>query len=90
MIRPSELGHLVGQGISFVGALLILGAYTASQLGWLRATSRAHGVFNAIGGALVALIAAYEHQPSVVLLEGCWALISLRAVVRGERAAGTK
>jgi hypothetical protein len=73
------------QGLSFAGALMILGAYAASQLGWLRPNSRAHGVLNAIGGALVAAVAGREHQPSVVLLEGCWALISLRAVFLGSR-----
>lgn len=74
------------QLISLGGALLILGSYAAAQLKWLRTGDRLHSALNTVGGAVVAIIAARQHQPSVVVLEGAWSLISLAALIRAVRA----
>jgi hypothetical protein len=73
------------QLVSLAGALMILGAYAAAQLGWLKTGDRPHSVLNTIGGLLVAVIAGKQQQPAVVLLEGTWALISALALVRALR-----
>jgi hypothetical protein len=76
---------MLDQGISFAGALMILGSYAAAQLGRLRTGDRTHSLLNAVGGALVAVIAARQGQPAVVLLEGAWSAISVAALVRAVR-----
>ncbi len=73
---------LVQQLLSFCGALLILIAYAALQLGWLRKESAAFNVLNAIGSAILAYIAFHPFQVGFVVLEGTWALISVYALLR--------
>lgn len=77
--------NLLDQGISLAGALMILGSYAAAQLGRLRTGDVVHSLLNAVGGALVAAIAARQGQPAVVLLEGVWSAISVAALVRAVR-----
>jgi hypothetical protein len=73
------------QLISLAGALMILGTYGAAQLGWMRTGDRLHSLLNAVGGLLVAVIAARAKQVGVVVLEGTWSAISLLALVRALR-----
>lgn len=77
---------MIAQGLSWAGALMILGAYAAQQLGWLKPVGAPHAVLNLMGGGLVAGVAALTHSPSVVMLEGTWALISAAALARALRA----
>ena len=68
--------------IEIAAALAILGAYAANQLGRAGPEHLAYQVANCVGGAVLAVIAAHEHRPGFLLLEGVWALTSFVAGVR--------
>ncbi len=70
------------QVISVVGALAILGAYAANQLGKVGLDNLPYQLANLIGSAVLALVAIVEVQIGFILLEGVWALVSLRSVVK--------
>ncbi len=70
------------QAISVLGALGILGAYTANLLGWLRPADLSYSVANLIGSGILTFIAIVDHQLGFILLEGVWALVSLWGVVQ--------
>ncbi len=84
------------QTVSVVGALAVLGAYAANQLGRVGLENLPYQVANLVGSAILTVIAVVEVQLGFILLEGVWALVSLRSVVkilrgdpprRGERRA---
>ncbi len=84
------------QVVSVVGALAVLGAYAANQLGRVGLENLPYQVANLVGSAILTVIAVVEVQLGFILLEGVWALVSLRSVVkilrgdpprRGERRA---
>ena len=70
------------QIISVVGALMILAAYGANQLGFLGPERRSYSVLNLIGSAVLAIVALNESQWGFLLLEGIWALVSAWSLVR--------
>ncbi|MBA2512057.1 MAG: hypothetical protein H0X19_02965 [Rubrobacter sp.] len=70
------------QVISVVGALAILGAYAANQLGKVGLDNLPYQLANLAGSAVLALVAIVEVQIGFILLEGVWALVSLRSVVK--------
>ena len=70
------------QVVSVLGALTILAAYSGNQFGHLRTTSLAYTVANAVGAAVLAVVAALEEQWGFLLLEGVWALVALTATAR--------
>jgi uncharacterized membrane protein len=78
----------VTQVIQIIGALVILGAFAASQLGELPTDSRRYLTLNVVGAGILAVIAAVEGQIGFVLLEGVWALVSAWSlfVLLGEEA----
>ena len=65
------------QLISILGALVILGAYAASQFGLVDASKLSYQVANFLGSAGLAVVAIIDWQPGFILLEGAWALMSL-------------
>ena len=69
------------QIVSVLGSLLVLLAYVANQLGWLRATGIAYAFANIAGSGTLAVIAALEEQWGFLLLEAAWASVSLVAAV---------
>jgi hypothetical protein len=73
---------LIRQGISFLGALLILIAYVGHQLGRINARRPSYNVMNAAGSAILAWIALHPFQIGFVVLESVWTVISLWALVR--------
>ena len=73
------------QIVSVLGSLLVLLAYVANQLGWLRAAGLGYAFANIAGSGILAVIAALEEQWGFLLLEGVWASVSLVAAV-GRRA----
>jgi hypothetical protein len=77
------------QVVSVLGSLLVLLAYVANQLGWLRATGIGYALANIVGSGILAVIAALEEQWGFLLLEAAWASVSLVAVV-GRRAKPDK
>jgi hypothetical protein len=78
----------VAQVIQIIGALIILGAFAASQLGELPTDSRLFLALNVVGSAILTILAVVEGQIGFVLLEGVWALVSAWSlfVILGEEA----
>jgi hypothetical protein len=76
------------QAVSVVGALLILLAFAANQLGRLDTSNLSYQIANFVGSGILAIVAVIEVQLGFILLEGTWALISLWGIVtvlRGDR-----
>ena len=79
-------GALFQQGIALVGALLVLSAYAALQMGRLDRESRTFSALNFFGSALLTWIAVLDGRWGFILLEGAWALISAPGMLRRRRA----
>jgi hypothetical protein len=77
------------QLVSVLGSLLVLGAYVASQFGYLSVKSLAFAYANIVGSGILAMVAALEAQWGFLLLEGAWASVSLVAVMRQRAKANT-
>ena len=78
------------QVLQIVGAIMILAAFVLSQLGRLDPRSYWYLLLNLLGSAVLAVLAAVDHQWGFLLLEGVWVLVSLWSLgvrLRGERVA---
>lgn len=75
------------QAASLAGAFLILLAYAAHQAGRMSRDTPVYHVVNALGGALLLVVAVQARQAGFILLEGVWTAISLAALARGRRIA---
>lgn len=76
------------QLVSLAGAVLILAAYAALQMGRLDPKSRTFSLMNFVGSALLTWVAVVDRRAGFILLEATWALLSLWPLVRGTRATG--
>jgi hypothetical protein len=76
---------LVQQIASFVGAVLILFAYAGHQMKWIDSRKASYNILNAIGSGILAYIAFHPFQIGFVILESVWALISVYALLRGQK-----
>ena len=76
---------MVDQVIQVLGSLLILIAFVGAQRGALVQTSASYLVLNVIGSAVLGVLAAYEEQLGFLLLETCWAVVSLRGLAAALR-----
>jgi hypothetical protein len=74
--------------VQIVGSLLILAAFVASLIGWLRQSSYLYLVLNAVGSAVLTATAVISREPGFILLEGVWAVASVISIVR--RASGER
>jgi hypothetical protein len=70
------------QLVSLAGAILILAAYAANQLGRLGPTNLSYSLLNLFGAATLTVVAAVEAQYGFLLLEAVWTAVSLWAVAR--------
>lgn len=78
----------MAQAIQIIGALIILGAFAASQLGEMQTDSRLYLLLNLVGSVILAILAVVEGQIGFILLEGVWAIVSGWSlfVILGEEA----
>ena len=70
------------QVTSLLGAMMMLSAYVANQLGRMSRRSISYNLLNLIGSGLLAYVAVVESQLGFILLEVIWALVSLYALFR--------
>jgi hypothetical protein len=70
------------QATSLLGALLILVAYAAHQAGRLGRDVASYHLLNAVGAALLLVVAIAGRQAGFILLEGVWTAISVVALWR--------
>jgi len=70
------------QLVSLVGAVMILVAYAAYQRGRLGREDRLYNALNFVGSALLTWVATLDRRWGFILLEGCWALLSLMPLLR--------
>ena len=77
------------QAVSILGALLILLAFAANQLGRVDTSNLSYQIANLVGSGVLTVVAVIEAQLGFILLEGTWALVSLWGIItvlRGARA----
>ena len=77
------------QMISVLGALTILGAYAASQFGFVDPSKLSYQVANLLGSSVLTVVAVIAWQPGFILLEGTWALVSLWGIASILRSGST-
>ena len=70
------------QLVQVIGALLILSAFTAAQLGAMDPHSRSYLVLNLVGSVVLTFLAWHESQWGFFILELVWAAVSLWGLVR--------
>jgi hypothetical protein len=68
------------QAASVLGAGIILLAYAAHQAGKMGRDAALYHLLNAIGGALLLIVAIAARQIGFIILEGAWTIISLAAL----------
>ena len=76
------------QLISVLGALAILGAFAANQLGWIRPSQLSYAAANFVGAAILTAVAVVDRQIGFVVLQGAWTLVSLWGIVAILRGGG--
>jgi len=76
---------LAWQALSFIGAMMILVAYTGQQMKWMDPRSLLYNLLNIIGSAILCYIAFFPFKLGFVVLEGVWVLISIFAIIRNRR-----
>jgi hypothetical protein len=70
------------QAVSVLGALLILLAFAANQLGRVGTSDLSYQISNLVGSVILTTVAVIEAQLGFILLEGAWALVSLWGTIK--------
>jgi hypothetical protein len=81
---------LILQVVSILGALAILGAYAADQLGWINPSRLSYSVANFAGAGILTFVAVVDVQVGFIVLQGAWTLVSLWGIVRNLRGGGAR
>ena len=71
--------------VQIAGALLVLVPFAAQQFGKLNANASAYLWPNAVGSAVLALLAATNGQWGFLLLEAVWAAVAAWSIIRAVR-----
>lgn len=77
------------QVLSVVGALAVVGAFAAHQLGWIGPSRLSYALANFLGAGLLTVVAVVDGQVGFILLQGAWTLIGLWGAVAILRGRGT-
>jgi hypothetical protein len=77
----------MSQVIQIVGALAILAAFAAAQLGVFDVRSWAYLWLNVIGALVLAIVAWHERQWGFLLLESVWTLVSAAGLIARAKSA---
>ncbi len=67
--------------VSLTGALVVLVAYAANQMGKLDQRGYGYLLLNLVGGAILTVFAVRAGDPGLILMEGSWVVISLGGLV---------
>ena len=70
------------QGLSLVGAGLVLGAFLALQRHWWTSRSAPYLWANFVGALLLTVVAVIDRRLGFVLLEVTWGAVSLWSILR--------
>jgi len=68
--------------VQILGSLCVLVPFVLVQLGRLSSASRVYGWLNLLGSSTLALEAAIGRDWGFLLLEGVWAIVSLRSLAK--------
>lgn len=74
------------QGLSLLGAAMILCAYAGHQMHRIDARAALYNLLNAAGAAILAYIAMRPFQAGFAVMETTWTIISFVALVKALRA----
>jgi hypothetical protein len=77
------------QIVQVIGALPILAAFVAAQLGRLDTRSKLYLGLNVLGSAVLGVIAFVEAQWGFLLIECVWGLVSLWTLIKGSTPLGS-
>lgn len=83
---------MVLQGVSVIGALMVLAAYGLIQSGVWRELDPGYLALNIIGSLLLGIVAVVERQAGFILLEFAWAglgFVGVARALKARRAVGT-
>jgi len=72
----------VQEWVQITGALLLLAGFALGQFELLAADAWTYLTANLLGSAMMTVTAAADAQWGFVMLEGCWALVSLYGLVQ--------
>jgi hypothetical protein len=90
-VTTAQTTEVVMQIAQIIGAILILAAFAALQFGRSRSDGTAYLIANAVGSAILGVVAVLGDNWGFLLLEGVWAIVSTWALVqkaRGRSVAG--
>ena len=73
------------QVVQLIGAVLILTAFVLAQQRRLANDSMVYLALNAVGAALLAVVAVLDRDIGFTLLEATWTVVSTVGLVRGLR-----
>jgi hypothetical protein len=72
---------MLARAISLFGAVAVLVAYGANQLGRLDQRRYPYLLLNLLGGAILTIFAVRAKDPGLTLMEGSWVVISLAGIL---------
>ncbi len=74
--------QVIVQGLSLLGAILILGAFVALQMGRWTTVQPVYLWWNLIGAILLLGVAVIDRRIGFILIEVVWAVVSLHSIAR--------